>query len=422
MPAFLDAPQGEIDAWSFRVLGWVAAAEANHPVRLSINGRNITPFLSESKPLAAALSGFDYVRGVVAPVNLLDIVRPAGGKAACPQVRVMLAIGEDAVSRDVPVSPELWRELPEQVQLRARAKAWCRDRLRCPICRNDASSLGPRPDAIVCGGCGSEIPQRGGTIDMLPPALRQAAKLTPATHVSANPYEELARDLIRRTTAGGGWVLDCGAGSRPSRLPGVINVEIEDYFSTDVLAVGENLPFHDGVFDAAVSLAVLEHVRDPFACARELLRVVKRGGELVCSVPFLQPVHGYPDHYYNMTRSGLLNLFESDAEIVDCLTPPNGHPIFAVQWILREYLDGLPEPQRSRFGSMTIAQAADLDPARTLPDGIAAQLGGSAVATIACLNTVRLRRRSEPGPDRREPAGATGSDRAQIAPAARACR
>jgi ribosomal protein S27E len=394
MPAFIDSPTGDIEAWSFRVLGWVAAHDPVHPVRLDVNGHNIVPFLSESPPLAAALREFSHVRSVIAPVNVLDVLRPADGESARPRVCITLGIGRDAAVREVAVHPELWRSVPEQVQLQAQTRAWCLARLRCPVCRNEAAALSIRPDAIVCSSCGSEIPQCAGAIDMLPPVLRRAANLAPATHVSANPYEELARDLIGRTTAAGGWVLDCGAGSRPARLPGVVNVEIEDYFSTDVLAVGDNLPFRNGVFDAAVSLAVLEHVRDPFACARDLLRVVKPGGELVCSVPFLQPVHGYPDHYYNMTRSGLINLFGGEAEVVDCLTPPNGHPIFAVQWILREYLHGLPEPQRSRFGAMTIAQAAELDPALTLPEGFATQLGDAAIATIACLNTVRLRRRT----------------------------
>ena len=405
MPAFIDAPVGEIDAWSFRVLGWVAAYDPTLPVRVDINGCNVAPFLNESPPLARALREFSYVRSVIAPVNLLDVLRPASAGAVRPQLRITLTIGKEAAGRVATINPALWRSVPEQVQLPAQTKAWCQARLRCPICRVGTNSLAVLPEAIVCGACGSVIPQRSAAIDMLPPVLRHAAGLTPTTHVSANPYEELALDLIQRTTSAGGWVLDCGAGSRPSRLPGVVNVEIEDYFSTDVLAVGENLPFRDGVFDAAVSLAVLEHVRDPFACARELLRVVKPGGELVCSVPFLQPVHGYPDHYYNMTRTGLINLFGGGAEVVECLTPPNGHPIFAVQWLLREYLYGLPEPHRSRFGSMTIAQAADLDPARTLADGIALQLGDSAVATIACLNTVRLRRRLETTAARAAPAG-----------------
>lgn len=391
MPAFIDVPSDEIGSWSFQVVGWVAAPRPGAPARLEVSGRKLTPVLYQNAELKAALPAFAYTARVFANVNLLDILRPADAAASPQPVRITLGIGEDVVSRDVSLADTLWRALPEQMAIRRASRAWCADRLRCPVCRDSGARMAIGPDMVTCRGCGAAFPQRGAELDMLPPALRQAADLTPATSVSSNPYEALAAELIQQTTASGGWVLDCGAGSRPARMPQVVNVEIEDYFSTDVLAVGEALPFQDGVFDAALSLAVLEHVRDPFACARELVRVVKPGGEIICSVPFLQPVHGYPDHYYNMTRNGLINLFRGHAEVADCLTPPNGHPLFAVQWILREYLEGLPQPERDQFGAMTMAQAAAIDPARMLADSIATRLSEGAMATIACLNTVRLR-------------------------------
>ena len=50
-------------------------------------------------------------------------------------------------------------------------------------------------------------------------------------------------------------------------------------------AVGEHLPFADGVFDLAFSHEVLEHVGDDRACAVEMVRVVRPGGWLVIFVP-----------------------------------------------------------------------------------------------------------------------------------------
>jgi SAM-dependent methyltransferase len=138
-------------------------------------------------------------------------------------------------------------------------------------------------------------------------------------------------------------------GSRALEYPNVVNYEIVDYPSTDVLGVNERLPFADETFDAVLSLAVLEHVKDPFQSAREITRVLKRGGELYCVVPFLQPMHGYPHHYYNMTTSGLVNLFEGPLRIEERRVLDSGLPIWTLTWFLRSGVDGLSGPARERF-------------------------------------------------------------------------
>ncbi len=52
-----------------------------------------------------------------------------------------------------------------------------------------------------------------------------------------------------------------------------------------VLGDGERLPFADGLFDAVICTETLEHVPDDRSVLRELLRVLRRGGTLVISVP-----------------------------------------------------------------------------------------------------------------------------------------
>lgn len=185
-------------------------------------------------------------------------------------------------------------------------------------------------------------------IDCLPHVLRERYRIVSTDNaVPAYDYDPIALDLIARHPDG--LLLDCGSGLRQIYRPQVVNFEVVRNSTTDVLGVGEELPFKDNSFDAAFSLAVLEHVKDPFACARELARVLKPGGTLYCVVPFLQPFHAFPHHYYNMSHEGLANLFEGHLDIERQEVLGSGHPIFTLTWILRSWAQGLSGDAKQRF-------------------------------------------------------------------------
>src|SRR5688572_810076 len=196
-----------------------------------------------------------------------------------------------------------------------------------------------------------------GLFDFLSPELRAQFNIVDTDAVSSNGYDPHALGLIGRHEQG--LVLDCGAGRRPDYYDNVVNFEIVDYETTDVRGVGEELPFLEGSFDAVISLAVLEHVKDPFRCAREIARVLKPGGELMCCVPFLQPLHGYPHHYYNMTHQGLRNLFAEHLTIDRVMVYDAVMPIWSLTWILRSWADGLRGPARDEFMKMRVADFMD---------------------------------------------------------------
>ena len=105
-------------------------------------------------------------------------------------------------------------------------------------------------------------------------------------------------------------VLDVGAGDAPYR-------ELFDHCEyvtadwehslhgqsreVDVVAGAENLPVGDGTTDALLLTQVLEHVPDPALVLREAARVLKPGGRLVATVPFVWELHELPNDFWRFT-------------------------------------------------------------------------------------------------------------------------
>jgi SAM-dependent methyltransferase len=188
--------------------------------------------------------------------------------------------------------------------------------------------------------------------DFLSPELRTRFCINDTDTISGNDYDQHALDLIARYP--NGLILDCGAGNRSTYYDNVVNFETAAFESTDVLGVAEVLPFVDDSFDAVVALAVLEHVKDPFRCAAEIQRVLKPGGELICCAAFMQPYHGYPHHYYNMTHQGLRNLFSDGIEIDRIDVYDSISPIWSLTWMISSWADGLIGRSRDDFLNMRL--------------------------------------------------------------------
>jgi SAM-dependent methyltransferase len=95
----------------------------------------------------------------------------------------------------------------------------------------------------------------------------------------------------------------------------MVNLDVYPYEGVDVLADASALPFPDGTFDGVLCEALLEHVRDPQAVIREMLRVLKVGGRALSSVPFVYPFHACPNDFYRWSVSGAKELWK-EADIV----------------------------------------------------------------------------------------------------------
>jgi SAM-dependent methyltransferase len=246
----------------------------------------------------------------------------------------------------------------------------CRGELR----RADASTL-------ECTRCGARYSHGEENYDFLSADLAASSGIVHTENISSWGHDPIASQVIRNHSDG--LVLDAGSGFKSTVYEHVVNLEVVGYPSTDVLGVGEHLPFATGSFDAALSLNVLEHVRDPFRCATELARVVRPGGKLYASAPFLQPYHGYPHHYYNMTASGLENLFDTKFRVEQLTTPQSALPIWGLSWFLNSYVAGLPAEVAARFRKFTVEQLME-SPEDYLEDDIVRELRMSTNIELAC--------------------------------------
>lgn len=88
----------------------------------------------------------------------------------------------------------------------------------------------------------------------------------------------------------------------PNRMPDIV-----DDISASALPSDQ--------FDAVVISEVLEHVQNPGAAAAEIWRILKAGGIVIATTPFLMPIHDRPHDYYRFTRYGLAYLFRDFDEV-----------------------------------------------------------------------------------------------------------
>lgn len=89
----------------------------------------------------------------------------------------------------------------------------------------------------------------------------------------------------------------------------------------DVFADAASLPMRDGCIDAVVMIEVVEHLRQPSTAMKEASRVLRPGGQLLLSMPFLYPIHDAPHDYQRFTAHGLLRELEAAGLDVESVLP-----------------------------------------------------------------------------------------------------
>ena len=200
--------------------------------------------------------------------------------------------------------------------------------LVCPDCRK---ALELAVDALRCGACGASFPVENGMPKLWPPSRAAALEKSVADfrapragvranrwlrallppHAVCDPGARARHARVMQAMAGG---LVLNLGSKSARWGAhVVNLDLvlplgetgASGDGVDMLADMERLPFADASVDGIICTYVLEHVADAQRCMGEMARVLKRGGMLYVTVPFLFPTHPDPLDRWRWTLDGL---------------------------------------------------------------------------------------------------------------------
>jgi len=186
-------------------------------------------------------------------------------------------------------------------------------------------------------------------------------------------------------------VLDVGAGDAPyAELFAHTDYVTLDWASSPhegartaaVSASADAIPLPDAGFDVVVLTQVLEHVRRPAVVLAEIARVLRAGGRLLATVPFVWELHEEPHDYWRFTPHALAALL-ADAGLEAVAIEPRSDSLSAlaqlmsnVAWSLLGDAPSSRHVQASetlRALAVEVARLAPLDERRVLPLGYTVQ-------------------------------------------------
>lgn len=138
-----------------------------------------------------------------------------------------------------------------------------------------------------------------------------------------NPFfiarKELAGKIKSLSEEINGRILDVGCGTKPYlsffNYTEYIGLEFDTGIDSekkeaDYYYDGKTFPFESESFDSIICNQVLEHVFEPKEFLSEFYRVLKPGGKLLLTVPFIWDEHEQPYDFARYSSFGLIYLFE----------------------------------------------------------------------------------------------------------------
>jgi len=121
-----------------------------------------------------------------------------------------------------------------------------------------------------------------------------------------------------------GVMLDLGCGTKPYReyllsLGNIekyvgLDLETSNHYDVSVADIhwnGKQIPLANCSIDSIITTEVLEHCPNPEAVIKEMHRILKPGGVVLLTVPFLWPIHDSPNDEFRYTNYSLKRFFDS---------------------------------------------------------------------------------------------------------------
>ena len=205
--------------------------------------------------------------------------------------------------------------------------------LACPTCKVRVTLQG---NVLKCEQCGLSFPIVNGVPVMFPdgsiPEIQHEAELD--TRDSYGPW---VHRVILQSLLDDQIVVEIGAGNRTLDDPCIIRMDVKLSPHVDLVADVHSMPFLPESVDYIFSLAVVEHLRDPFRAAREIYFALNDGGYVYHECNFVCPYHGYPHHYFNLSLQGMEQVFSQFVPLRKGVATYQ-MPSFALDSVIRTYL------------------------------------------------------------------------------------